>query len=376
LKKGVCDPQVGFYSGLALALETGSEVNSNESCFELLQALRGYQFTLKLRALDRIELLPWNGSTFKGVFGHQLKSLYCVNPRVVDCKKSPCLLSSQCLYHHIMVSPLPYGSRFLENSSNIPPPLIIIPPDPNKDSFDTGEYFETSIVVIGWLINYLPSLIYTFISMGQAGVGWKNKLDGVGHFDVVEVQDTIGKNRIYSDKKPNEIARNFKAFDLNSALQSHEIPESVSLNTITPIRISEKINSSRKAIGKFSSFGQIIYHLYWRLIILSYFHSNPWDISDERFNNITEQANQIRELLAERANTEVKMTTAGPASWRKNPRHSNYNPQNNKLGGFMGGYVLTGNLAPYLPMLYLGEYTHIGKQTLFGLGKYQIIDSK
>jgi len=45
------------------------------------------------------------------------------------------------------------------------------------------------------------------------------------------------------------------------------------------------------------------------------------------------------------------------------------------LGGFMGTTSISGNLAQYLPLLYLGEYTHLGKQTMFGLGKYKLVNN-
>jgi CRISPR-associated endoribonuclease Cas6 len=44
------------------------------------------------------------------------------------------------------------------------------------------------------------------------------------------------------------------------------------------------------------------------------------------------------------------------------------------LGGFMGTVTFEGNLAPWLPLLRLGEVLHVGKGSGFGLGKYRMID--
>jgi len=44
-----------------------------------------------------------------------------------------------------------------------------------------------------------------------------------------------------------------------------------------------------------------------------------------------------------------------------------------KLGGFVGNITFEGDLKEFLPFVKLGEYIHIGKQTSFGLGKYEIV---
>ena len=37
-----------------------------------------------------------------------------------------------------------------------------------------------------------------------------------------------------------------------------------------------------------------------------------------------------------------------------------------------GRWTLRGNLAPFLPALHLGQWLHIGKETVFGLGRYAL----
>jgi CRISPR-associated endoribonuclease Cas6 len=43
-----------------------------------------------------------------------------------------------------------------------------------------------------------------------------------------------------------------------------------------------------------------------------------------------------------------------------------------KMGGFLGEIAFEGDLAEFMPFLKLGEYLHVGKGTVYGLGKYEI----
>jgi CRISPR/Cas system endoribonuclease Cas6 (RAMP superfamily) len=43
-----------------------------------------------------------------------------------------------------------------------------------------------------------------------------------------------------------------------------------------------------------------------------------------------------------------------------------------KFGGLIGSITYEGKFDKFLPLLKLGEFIHIGKNTTFGLGKYKI----
>jgi CRISPR/Cas system endoribonuclease Cas6 (RAMP superfamily) len=42
------------------------------------------------------------------------------------------------------------------------------------------------------------------------------------------------------------------------------------------------------------------------------------------------------------------------------------------LGGAVGSWTLAGDLAPFWPLLYLGQWLHVGKSATFGLGRYRL----
>jgi CRISPR/Cas system endoribonuclease Cas6 (RAMP superfamily) len=43
------------------------------------------------------------------------------------------------------------------------------------------------------------------------------------------------------------------------------------------------------------------------------------------------------------------------------------------LGGVLGTWTLSGELAAFFPALFLGQWLGTGKETVFGLGRYQLL---
>jgi hypothetical protein len=53
-------------------------------------------------------------------------------------------------------------------------------------------------------------------------------------------------------------------------------------------------------------------------------------------------------------------------------RYSNCHHQTLPLHGLLGTLSFAGHLAPFLPLLRMGQYVHIGAGTAFGLGRYRL----
>jgi hypothetical protein len=63
---------------------------------------------------------------------------------------------------------------------------------------------------------------------------------------------------------------------------------------------------------------------------------------------------------------------AGPTESRSD-RRSWKTGLSHDMGGFVGEVTYEGELEEFLPLLILGQYTHIGKYAVWGNGWYEIV---
>jgi len=58
--------------------------------------------------------------------------------------------------------------------------------------------------------------------------------------------------------------------------------------------------------------------------------------------------------------------------WVEENRHSKHRDLQHVLKGFLGDVEFEGDIAPFMPLLRLGEVLHVGKATAFGQGWYEM----
>ncbi len=104
-------------------------------------------------------------------------------------------------------------------------------------------------------------------------------------------------------------------------------------------------------------FEIVMRNLLRRLSWLAEYHCNEkWEL-------------KWKELI--QRSTTVK-TVHSNLKWHDWDRYSERQGTKMKMGGFLGEITFEGDLAEFVPFLKLGEFLHIGKETVFGLGKYEI----
>ena len=88
-----------------------------------------------------------------------------------------------------------------------------------------------------------------------------------------------------------------------------------------------------------------------------YFHGGQrWETD---YRGWIERAEQVR-------------TVAAHTSWMEWERYSTRQKQRTSIGGTVGRMVYEGEVAPFRPLLALGEWIHVGKACVFGNGMIRV----
>ena len=347
-----------------------------------LQKIRFARFRFALRAQTALQLPPYKGSTLRGGFGMAFKEAVCV---VVhrDCER--CILRSKCAYPYIFETPIPNGSKRLASLEHAPHPFVIEPPLDSRTRYAAGDELAFDLVLIGRAIDYLPYFIFAFEELGrQRGIGrregeggresdGRSKAGGErGKFTVEAVTLPNGDGngvQIY-DAKSKALHGNFQPQTIRtasplppSAFRSASAPLPPSASHLPPLasRLTISYLTPTRLIldgclAPVPEFHIVIRNLLRRLSNLTYFHCD--DELDLDFRGLVDAAQTVK--LADNR-----------TRWHDWERYSARQDAKLKMGGVVGEATYEGDLAPFLPLLALGEVLHVGKGTGMGLGRYR-----
>ncbi len=297
------------------------------------------------RLLHDAMLPPYKGSTFRGVFGRALKKVVCALKQK-ECKD--CLLKEKCVYalafETSIALPLADGARI----SSPPHPYVIEPPLNFETNFKKESVFDFHLLLFGNANNSLPYFIYAFDQMGKIGIG--KKIAGRrARFELEQVK--TGGHIIYNnnDRKitiddPPEI--------LTLSDPENYPDESVRLQIIleTPLRL--KFENHLKADLPFHVFIRAILRRISSLCIC-YGQGEP----DLDYRGLVKKAKDVK-------------TGKSELEWFDWRRYSFRQDQSMLMGGMTGSALYEGKIAEFMPLIDFCQKVHIGKQTSFGLGKF------
>lgn len=304
-------------------------------------------FTFHLVAKERIELPEYKGSTFRGGFGHALKQVWCLRPQGRICEH--CLNPTACAYSYIFETPRAFGNKTYVVAENLPHPFVLIPPLTKAREIAAGESFSFGLNLFGSGIHLVESFIYAFDKLGDLGIGPGQKkfaLEKVTNADGSLVYDA---DIATEDKQVHVIDYDTLAVEISGSSSSGE---EVTLEFVTPTHV---IHHGKPIIEL--TWEMFFRGLLRRASLLAEVHGGTkWELD---YKN-----------LIDTACSTVKLKSRN-LEWQDWERYSNRQERRMKFWGFVGTVVFEGKLQPYLPLIKLGEYLHLGSKTSFGMGKYQ-----
>lgn len=271
------------------------------------------------------------GSALRGLFGHGLKSTACVT-RLKDCRGCP--LVDSCVYVRLFES-------MASASGDARVPYVLAAPVTNGSHLSAGALVTFEMTLLSHHRHELPYLLHAFEQGGQLGLGPEN-----ARFHVQEVAFQTAPAGVWKPLFSDE-----GTTALPEIMEWHipPAPSSVVLEWLTPWRFKylQRLLKPQN---------------YQPAVLLQGLLHRACELRGER---------PSRDLLEQARATGLR----GEArlEWQDWSRYSSRQKTRMQVGGLMGRIVLEGDeLAHWWPLLWAGQWLHLGKFTSMGLGRYRL----
>lgn len=318
----------------------------------LLPELSFIKLRLDVAPVRQAVLPPIKGSMLRGAFGVHLKQLACVHPDQQDCRS--CGMRHGCAYAcvfepYIEIDP----PQFLRGLDAAPRPFIFYCSD-RRETFTPDSSFEFDFTLVGTACEWYREVIVAILKMVQAGLSVRRhpfKVQGIRVLMSPEADLKDGELEwqvIYDGKS----MRSAPLEPVPLPLQL-ELPSPVRLDFVTPLRV--KINGQ---LASRITFRQLTFQMLRRILELAHFYAPDQSINWE-FNHLLKAADVIRVVDQQ-------------FEWVDWERHSNRQETDMQMGGMQGYMTLEGDLEPWRELIHAAHWLHIGKGTVFGLGRMEI----
>ena len=306
---------------------------------ELTIPLARYRFHFTTRT--PLHFPEWAGSTLRGAFGHALRQLACMT-RQKDC--AGCPLQATCPYPAIF-APAPRDLP-QQQVQQPPAPYVIEPAAWGAQHLPPNSPWHVDMVLMGRAAQELPIITLAWQRAAARGLGTS---DGQSDLVCVEIQTPEGDFSPVLDHPQGRIVPHELA-----PLPSPEFSaEPVKLEFITPLRLQE----NGKAIPPARLTAErLLMHLVRRVSLLATCHGRgqpDWNYGE------------LKRLAA-------AVNGQNDLKWQDWTRRSSRQQQTMQLGGAIGHWTLHDLPPVFYPLLHWGQWLHIGKETVFGLGRYTL----
>lgn len=308
-----------------------------------LLALPVARLHITVRAEQLLQLPDYAGSMLRGAFGHALQRLSPLPHR----NGQPCALKDSCIYCQIFATP-PLPDHPLQKFSQMPPAYVVEPPGLGEQVVQRGEHWQFGLVLIGRALEQLPLVVLALQQALQRGLGREKS-----RCTLLSVHDEDGQP-VWTEQTPI----------IQAAPRLHDIvprqaARQVVLKFLTPLRLQQrgKLLDQRKLDARTLL---ITLARRWQLLADTHLGRRAPQLD---FPALVEAAEAIELEIID-------------MYWHDWARYSTRQRQRMVLGGLLGSLRLHGPLDLFYSLLHLGQWLHVGKETAFGLGRYDLRDEQ
>ncbi len=291
--------------------------------------------------LNEGSLPGFTGSALRGAFGHALRATVCA---VTDGECNSCMVQGNCLYANVFELSTHKSGESKQLVAAPPHPYIIEPPAPTEKPYAPGDAFAFELLLFGDSNDHLPYFIYAIERMGRTGI---RTSDNIVRMALSEVE--TGGETIY-----RKVDNSLTPGDWSHLLPLH-LPEETAAGVLT-LRLETPLRL--KVDGRYTDrlpFPTLVRALLRRATILAKTYGTGSLPFDHRvLLNMANETKIVEEDLR----------------WEDFSRTSSRQQKKMSLGGIVGDISYRGQIAAFLSLLDFCKEAHIGKQTTFGLGKF------
>lgn len=317
-----------------------------------------------------LRLHAHKGSALRGAWAEALMSRACPQPWV--CKGGGCAMPHGCPIA-ALVGPANEGS---ERGRDVPRPYVFEPPLDSRTEYASGDTLEWQMALFGQAVDWFPYLVMAVKLMGERGFGLPPAPGkGKGKFRLRELWAsnplTGVQQRLFSlGERVVQTPCLPVTHEMVCRAASCLPADRITLRFKTPLRLVQnrlEAGGERKLTHEPPPFHTLAPRLEGRLRDLTTYYATVEP--QATYEDAVGYGSAWPRLDMDKAR---EVAAHGHMEWLDLQRYSSRQERRLPMGGLRGHVTYTGDLAPFLPLLVWGQFTHVGKYAVMGNGGYEI----
>lgn len=307
------------------------------------EAFGATRVRLLLRLEAGAEFPEFLGATLRGGFGRALRRVSC---RRGDSACAGCAVD-RCAYRILFESPRPPGVGGRLSFERVPHPFVLEAPYPHRGSYAAGEVLHVGFVAVGSALDFVPEVLEAFVLLGTMGLGNPRQ-----RFSVERAEFQRGL-------WPEEFAPWRGGECPPCVIGSGQVRTLADKVSGQPLRVVAETPVRIEARGKPVDFRGS--DLCWAAA------RRVWNLAElycgARYSG---QLATVRDLAQSVLTGDCRL------EWKGWIGFSRRQGKTVALSGYVGTLSLKKVPRELLSFVLAGSLVHVGKHTMFGLGKYSL----